>query len=140
MSLSPVHVISVEGVISSAVGPAVASRVGVSEDVSPGDAVSVKLVLGSVDTETTQVVRDVWIGSVSVVTVSSVGRVSVPEVDWSSLEGSLVPVPAHISSDEVLESSVLEMAELPGAVVLGLYPSVVVSGLLSSPAVCDGET
>ena len=135
MSLSPVRVISVEGVISSAVGPAVASRVDVSEDVSPGDAVSVKLVLGSVDSETT-----VWIGPVSVVTVSSVGLVSVPQVDWSSFEGSLVPVPAHISSDEVLESRVLETAELPGAVVLGLYPSAVVSGLLSSPAVCDGET
>ena len=93
MSLSPVRVISVEGVISSAVGPAVASRVDVSEDVSPGDAVSVKLVLGSVDSETT-----VWIGPVSVVTVSSVGLVSVPQVDWSSFEGSLVPVPAHISS------------------------------------------
>ena len=135
MSLSPVRVISVEGVISSAVGPAVASRVDVSEDVSPGDAVSVKLVLGSVDSETT-----VWIGPVSVVTVSSVGLVSVPQVDWSSFEGSLVPVPAHISSDEVLESRVLETAELPGAVVLGRYPSAVVSGLLSSPAVCDGET
>ena len=135
MSLSPVRVISVEGVISSAVGPAVASRVDVSEDVSPGDAVSVKLVLGSVDSETT-----VWIGPGSVVTVSSVGLVSVPQVDWSSFEGSLVPVPAHISSDEVLESRVLETAELPGAVVLGLYPSAVVSGLLSSPAVCDGET
>ena len=134
MSLSPVRVISVEGVIS-VVGPAVASRVDVSEDVSPGDAVSVKLVLGSVDSETT-----VWIGPVSVVTVSSVGLVSVPQVDWSSFEGSLVPVPAHISSDEVLESRVLETAELPGAVVLGLYPSAVVSGLLSSPAVCDGET
>ena len=82
----------------------------------------------------------VWIGPVSVVTVSSVGLVSVPQVDWSSFEGSLVPVPAHISSDEVLESRVLETAELPGAVVLGLYPSAVVSGLLSSPAVCDGET
>ena len=55
MSLSPVRVISVEGVISSAVGPAVASRVDVSEDVSPGDAVSVKLVLGSVDSDSTQV-------------------------------------------------------------------------------------
>lgn len=54
VSLSPVRVISVEGVVSSGVGPAVASRVGVSEDVSPGDAVSVKLVLGSVDSETTQ--------------------------------------------------------------------------------------
>ena len=54
MSLSPVRVISVEGVIS-VVGPAVASRVDVSEDVSPGDAVSVKLVLGSVDSDSTQV-------------------------------------------------------------------------------------
>ena len=120
---------------SSVVCLVAASRVGVSEDVSPGDAVSVKLVLGSVDSETT-----VWIGPVSVVTVSSVGLVSVPQVDWSSFEGSLVPVPAHISSDEVLESRVLETAELPGAVVLGLYPSAVVSGLRSSPAVCDGET
>lgn len=72
--------------------------------------------------------------------VSSVGLVSAPQVDWGSAEGSLVPALVHISSDGVLESSVLEMAELPGAVVLGLYPLAVVSGLLISPGVCDGET
>lgn len=72
--------------------------------------------------------------------VSSVGLVSAPQVDWGSAEGSLVPALVHISSDEVLESSVLEMAELSRAVVLGLYPLAVVSGLLISPAVCDGET
>lgn len=136
MSRSPVRVISVEGVTSSGVGLAVASRVGVSEDVFPGDAVSGKLMRGSVDSETTQLLREVWIGSVSIVSVSSVGLVSVPQVDCSSL----VPAPVHISSDGVLESSVLETSELPGAVVLGLFPSAVVSGLLSSPAVCDGET
>lgn len=136
MSRSPVRVISVEGVTSSAVGPVVASRVGVSEDVSPGDAVSGKLVLGSVDSETSQLLREVWIGSVSIVSASSVGLVSVSQVDCSSL----VPAPVHISSDGVLGSSVLETSELPGAVVLGLFPSAVVSGLLSSPAVCDGET
>ena len=140
MSLSPVRVISVEGVVSSGVGPAVASRVGVSEDVSPGDAVSVKLVLGSVDSETTQILREVWIGPVFMANVPSVGLVSAPQVDWGSTEGSLVPALVHISSDEVLESSVLEMFELSRAVVLGLYPLAVVSGLLTSPAVCDGET
>ena len=40
---------------SSVVCLVAASRVGVSEDVSPGDAVSVKLVLGSVDSDSTQV-------------------------------------------------------------------------------------
>lgn len=40
---------------SSVVCPVGASRVGVSEAVSPGDAVSVKLILGSVDSESTQV-------------------------------------------------------------------------------------
>ena len=72
--------------------------------------------------------------------VPSVGLVSAPQVDWGSTEGSLVPALVHISSDGVLESSVLEMFELSRAVVLGLYPLAVVSGLLTSPAVCDGET
>lgn len=128
MSLSPVHVISVEGVISSAVGPAVASRVGVSEDVSPGDAVSVKLVL------------EVLIWPVSLVSVSSPELVSVPQVDWGSVEGSLVPELVHDASPGVLESSVLEMSELSGAVVLGLCLSEVVCGVLSSHPGWDFET
>lgn len=73
-----------------------------------------------------------WIGPVSVANVSSVGLVSASQVDWGSVEGSLVPALVHISSDGVLESSVLEMAELPGAVVLGLCLSEVVCGVLSS--------
>ena len=40
---------------ASVVCPVEASKVGVSEAVSPGDAVSVKLILGSVDSESTQV-------------------------------------------------------------------------------------
>ena len=72
--------------------------------------------------------------------VPSVGLVSAPQVDWGSTEGSLVPALVHISSDEVLESSVLEMFELSGAVVLGLCLSEVVCGVLSSHSGWDFES
>ena len=64
---------------------------------------------------------------VSLVTVSSPELVSVPQVDWGSVEGSLVPALVHDASPGVLESSVLEMSELSGAVVLGLCLSEVVA-------------
>ena len=74
--------------------------------------------------------------------VPSVGLVCAPQVDWGSAEGSLVPALVHISSDGVLESSVLEMFELSGAVVLGLCLSEVVAKLFSLPGaeVTDGAT
>lgn len=77
---------------------------------------------------------------VSLVSVSSPELVSVSQVGWGSVEDSLVPALVHDASLGVLGSSVLETSELPGAAVLGLFPSAVVSGLLSSPTVCDGET
>ena len=113
---------------SSVVCLVAASRVGVSEDVSPGDAVSVKLVL------------EVLIWPVSLVSVSSPELVSVPQVDWGSGEGSLVPELVHDASPGVLDSSVLEMSELSGAVVLGLCLSEVVCGVLSSHPGWDFET
>ena len=82
MSLSPVRVISVEGVVSSGVGPAVASRVGVSEDVSPGDAVSVELDLGVVEPTAPQVPGEMVTGPVSLVSVFVPGLVSVRLVSW----------------------------------------------------------
>lgn len=77
---------------------------------------------------------------VSLVSVSSPELVSVSQVGWGSVEGSLVPALVHDASLGVLESSVLEVSELSGAVVLGLCLSEVVCGVLSSHPGWDFET
>lgn len=80
----------------------------------------------------------IW--SVSLVSVSSPELVSVSQVGWGSVEGSLVPALVHDASLGVLESSVLEVSEFSGAVVLGLCLSEVVCGVLSSHPSWDFET
>ena len=67
---------------SSAVCLVVASGMGVSEDVSLGDAVSAELDLGAVEPTTPQVPGEMVTGPVSLVAVFIPGLVSVHLVSW----------------------------------------------------------
>ena len=82
MSLSPVCEISLGDVNSLVVCLVVASGMGVSEDVSLGDAVSVELDLGVVEPTAPQVTGGMVTGPVSLVSIFVPGLVSVRLVSW----------------------------------------------------------
>lgn len=84
--LLPVTKISVEGANSPVVGPYVASRVGGAADVSLGGVISVKPVLGAVESGTTQVAGTVVTGLASLDDDSTPGLVSVLLVSWGPVK------------------------------------------------------